>query len=156
MTSISRAATRAAKRPPKVLCIDDDPDISKAIKLRLETHGIDVLRAFDGMPGFWTALDTRPDVIICDMVMPNGDGNHLFRRFQSHTLTKDVPIIILTAQTNPALRRLMLSLGVAAYLTKPIVFDELLRELRPFLPILKCSAQESGLPPARPVRDILP
>ena len=68
---------------PKILCIDDDPDISQAIKFQLEPYGVDVFRAFDGMPGYWTALTTRPDVIICDMVMPDGEGNYLLSRFRS-------------------------------------------------------------------------
>jgi DNA-binding response OmpR family regulator len=126
--------TPGEPRGLKVLCIDDDPEVTKAIKLRLEAYGVEVIRAFDGMPGFWTALDTRPDAIICDMVMPDGEGNYLFCRFRSHTLTKDVPIIILTGQANPALKRQMLSLGVDAYLAKPLVFDELLGELRRLVP----------------------
>ncbi|HEX3725912.1 MAG TPA: response regulator [Pirellulales bacterium] len=129
------ASTEPPQRTqPRVLVIDDDPQISQAIKFRLETYGIEVVRAFDGMPGFWTALETRPDVIVCDLVMPDGEGNYLLSRFRSHTFTKDVPIIILTGQTNPALKRQMLSLGVSAYLTKPLVFDELLAELRLTLP----------------------
>jgi len=122
-------------RKLKVLCIDDDPEITKAIKLRLEPHGVEVVRAFDGMQGYWTALDTRPDVIICDMIMPDGEGNYLFARFRSHSLTKDVPIIILTGAANPALKRQMLSVGVDAYLAKPLVFDELLSELRRLAPL---------------------
>lgn len=129
MTTVPDQLAADARRP-KVLCIDDDPDVSKAIKLRLEQHGFEVIRAFDGMQGFWTALDTRPDAIICDMVMPDGEGNYLFSRFRSHTLTKDVPIIILTGQANPALKRQMLSVGVDAYLAKPLIFDELLGELQ--------------------------
>ncbi len=117
------------RRRPKVLCIDDDPHVSQAIMMRLRPLGVDVIRAFDGMQGFWTGLDTRPDVIITDLRMPDGEGNYIFGRFQAHPLTKDVPVIVLTGETNPAVRRTMLSLGVAAYFTKPWNFDELRQEL---------------------------
>ncbi len=119
----------AARRRPKVLCIDDDPHVSQAIMMRLRPLGVDVIRAFDGMQGFWTGLDTRPDVIITDLRMPDGEGTYIFGRFQAHPLTKDVPVIVLTGETNPAVRRTMLSLGVAAYFTKPWNFDELRQEL---------------------------
>ena len=112
-----------------MLCIDDDPHVSQAIMMRLRPLGVDVIRAFDGMQGFWTGLDTRPDVIITDMRMPDGEGNYIFNRFQSHPLTKDVPVIVLTGETNPAVKRTMLSLGAAAYFTKPWNFEELRQEL---------------------------
>jgi DNA-binding response OmpR family regulator len=114
----------------KVLCIDDDPDISKVLKIRLAAYNVEVLRAFNGMHGYWTAVGERPDAIICDMSMPEGDGNYIFSRLKSHPLTQDVPVIVLTGQRNPALKRTMLSLGVEAYLEKPLIFDELLRGLR--------------------------
>ncbi len=116
-------------RRPKVLCIDDDPHVSQAIMMRLRPLGVDVIRAFDGMQGFWTGLDTRPDVIITDLRMPDGEGNYILTRFQAHPLTKDVPVIVLTGETNPAVRRMMLAMGVSAYFTKPWNFDELRQEL---------------------------
>jgi len=120
-----------------VLCIDDDPDVSKALMIRLRPYGVDVLRAFEGMRGYWTALATRPDVIILDLKMPDGEGNYICGRFKSHSLLKDVPVIILTGAANPGMHRLMLSMGADAYLMKPLVFDELLRELRRHLVLPK-------------------
>jgi DNA-binding response OmpR family regulator len=119
---------------PTILCIDDDPEIPDALSLRLERYGIDVIPAFQGMQGFWTALDARPDAVLCDLVMPGGEGNHIVRRLKSHALTKDVPILILTCHKNPAVKRELLSLGVSAYLTKPLVLDQLLDELRAVWP----------------------
>ena len=114
---------------PKILCIDDDPDISKILKLRLEPYGVDVLRAFNGMQGYWTAMDMHPDVIITDMSMPDGEGNYIVGRLKSRSATDRVPVIVLTGQSNPASRRLMLSIGADAYLMKPINLPELLAEL---------------------------
>lgn len=117
-------------RRPRVLAIDDDPDISGAVAMRLQPYGIDVLRAFNGMQGYWTSMDSRPDVILIDLIMPDGQGNYIVSRLKDHPLTKKTPIIVLTGQANPGLKRQMLGLGVDAYLTKPINWDELLRELR--------------------------
>jgi DNA-binding response OmpR family regulator len=119
---------------PRILCIDDDPGISDALSLRLDRYGIDVVPAFQGMEGFWKALDARPDAVICDLVMPGGEGNHVVSRLKSHALTQDVPILILTGHKNPAVKRQMLSVGVSAYLTKPLVFADLLRALRAVWP----------------------
>lgn len=119
---------------PKVLVVDDDPDISKAIQIRLQKFGIQVARAFNGMQGYWTALKEQPDLIIMDYHMPEGYGNYLLGRLQSHTLTNSIPVIVLTGQhignnKDYALERELLSLGATAFLTKPLEFESLLKEL---------------------------
>lgn len=119
----------SASYRPKILCIDDDPEISKILKLRLEPYGVDVLRAFNGMQGYWTAMDMNPDVIITDLSMPDGEGNYIMGRLKSRTATEKVPVIVLTGQSNPSTRRLMLSIGADAYLMKPLNLPELLSEL---------------------------
>ncbi|MEX0978255.1 MAG: response regulator [Pirellulales bacterium] len=135
----ARQPTPAVDVPKRtrVLCIDDDPDISKLLKIRLAAFNIEVLRAFNGMHGYWTAVGERPDAIICDMCMPEGDGNYIVSRLKSHPLTQNVPVIVLTGQGNQGLKRTMLSLGVDAYFSKPVVFDELLRALRVHLDLPK-------------------
>jgi CheY-like chemotaxis protein len=127
-----------------VLCIDDDPEISKILKKRLSTYGVNVLRAFGGMQGFWTAVDSRPDVIISDMAMPDGDGSYILGRIKSHPLTEDVPVIILTGQTNPGVKRAMMSMGVSAYLTKPLIFSDLLQALREHIELPEKPNQDSS------------
>lgn len=122
---------------PRILCIDDDPDISKILKLRLEPFGVDVLRAFNGMQGYWTALDMRPDMIILDMVMPDGAGNYIFGRLRSHPLTEKVPVLMLTGVNTPGVRRQMFGMGVDAYLTKPLDFNTLLDHIRQYVPLVQ-------------------
>ncbi|HEX4129203.1 MAG TPA: response regulator [Pirellulales bacterium] len=133
-----------AKKTPLVLCIDDDPDISRIITLRLARYNVEVRRAFKGMQGYWASLDIRPDVIISDMVMPDGEGTYLFARLQAHSLTKGIPFIVLTGQASPALKRQMLSLGASAYLKKPMVFEELLEHLRKHIPLEEPSGDTSS------------
>ncbi len=114
----------------RVLVIDDDPDISRALAMRLKPYGIEVLQALSGLQGYWTALDAHPDLVITDMSMPDGEGNYIVGRFKSHPLTKDIPVIVVTGQDNAGVKRLMLGLGVDAYLRKPIAIEELLQQMR--------------------------
>ena len=131
---------------PRVLVIDDDPAVSRSIAIRLRPLGVDVFHAFNGMQGYWTGLDVAPDVIISDLKMPEGEGNYILSRFRSHPLTKSVPMIILTGETNPAVKRTMLSLGVVAYFTKPWSFDELLEELGRHINLHSAPADHVHLP----------
>jgi DNA-binding response OmpR family regulator len=88
-----------------------------------------VLRAFNGMQGYWTALDMQPEVVILDMVMPDGGGNYIMGRLRSHPLTEKVPVIMLTGVNTPGVRRQMFGLGVDGYLTKPLDFDALIEHV---------------------------
>lgn len=120
---------------PTVLAIDDDPDISKALQIKLRPYGVNVLRAFNGMQGYWTALREKPDIIICDFEMPEGKGNYILGRLKSHTITANTPIFILTGRTigghrDHALERDLKALGATAFLAKPIDFATLLAELQ--------------------------
>jgi DNA-binding response OmpR family regulator len=145
-----KRGTRAAQLPgadrespgtrPKIISIDDDPDFSEVLKRRLEPHGVDVFRAFSGMQGFWTCLDVRPDVIITDLQMIDGDGNYILHRLRAHSLTQNTPVIILTGEKNPAMKRQLLSQGVEAYLNKPLMMNELLEHLRPFVRLASAPA----------------
>lgn len=137
---LSESATGGASDRPKVLCIDDDPELSKSLKLRLELYGVEVLRAFNGMQGYWTALDMNPDLILLDLLMPEGEGNYIFGRLKMHPLTAKVPVVVLTGQNTPAMRRKMFGLGVDGFLTKPVNFDALLEMLRQYLPLGSLSA----------------
>lgn len=115
---------------PKVLIIDDDHEISAALSLRLNTFGVDVVPAFSGMDGYWRAMVMRPDLILCDMNMPDGDGNYILGRLQMHSLTKDIPVIFITGQTDPSLRRTMMTKGAAGYFKKPLNTKLLIDEMR--------------------------
>jgi CheY-like chemotaxis protein len=120
---------------PKILCIDDDPEISACLKMRLEPLGVDVLRAFNGMQGYWTALHTQPELIILDLMMPEGGGNYIVGRLRAHPLTAKIPVLMLTSVNTPGVRRLMIGLGVDGFLTKPVDFTKLLEHIREYVPL---------------------
>ena len=118
------------EKRPKVLCIDDDAEITKAMQLRLEHCGFVVLRAQSGAEGLRLAMEERPDAIVTDLVLPEGEGIYILRQLKSHVDTKDIPVIVLTGQGYAAIKRQVVHAGADSYLTKPVDFTELLQLLR--------------------------
>ena len=113
-----------------MLCIDDEEDITRAIKLRLEHSGIDVICAQNGKDGVRLALEERPDAIVSDLVLPDGEGMFILRQIKSNPVTQHISVIILTGQGYESIKRQVLQAGAAAYLTKPVNFSELLQTIR--------------------------
>ena len=120
---------------PVVLCIDDDPEISEAIAVRLGRYKVDVLRAFHGMHGLCLAVTCRPDLIITDLNMPQGGGSYIIEKLRSHPGTCGLPIIVLTGQRNSEAEVTVRQLGAEQVLTKPIHFNELSAAINKFVPL---------------------
>jgi len=110
---------------PWILCIDDDIEFSLMLKLRLEEHGVNVLRAFAGTEGYRYALISEARAIILDYEMNGGNGEYTLRRLKDNPLTVNVPVIVLTGQRDKALQRRMYNLGAACFLSKPVEWPQL-------------------------------
>ncbi|MGW8257288.1 MAG: response regulator, partial [Thermoguttaceae bacterium] len=113
----------------KILCIDDDTLIGKSIAARLRTYGIEVKVAKDGTTGYLQAISNRPDVILLDLQMPNGDGQYTLAKLREHSRTKDIPVVMLSAETHPGVQRKLMGLGAAGYLCKPLNWENFFIEL---------------------------
>lgn len=131
--------TTNGREQPTVLLIDDDHLYTAALQKRLEPHGFRVLRAFNGLEGYWMALKQKPHVIVTDYVMPNGYGDYVIGRLKNHPLTQSIPIIVLSGRDaggrvadhkDYGLERQLQSLGADFLLTKPVDFDVLLSHLQ--------------------------
>lgn len=120
---------------PSVLCVDDDPEISLAIALRLRDYEVDVLRAFYGSQGMWLAATEKPDLIITDVGMPSGTGDFVVECLKRNAQTEDIPIIVLTGHTDHRLRQQMLRLGVDEFFGKPVDGCDLLSAIESFIPL---------------------
>ncbi len=87
------------------------------------------------MQGFWKALKSKPDAIITDYIMPNGDGESLLIRLNNNALLKQIPVIVITGWAGDVencrdLKSEMLEhRGAAAFFTKPLDFDALIETL---------------------------
>ena len=126
-----------AGRRPRVLCIDDDPDISRSLEIRLTPLGVEVLRAVHGMHGFWLAMTERPDLIITDMRMPQGHGDYVAECLKANSDTSHIPIFVLTGTREAGVEQRMKKLGVERFFTKPVEFDYLRSRLAEYIDLVQ-------------------
>jgi len=111
-----------------ILIIEDDVKTARALAIRLEAAGYEVLTAPDGVEGVHHALHHRPDLIITDIWLPVGIGFSVAQRLQRAGLG-NIPLIFITASKLPGLKQAALQLGAAAYVEKPYDPDALLRTI---------------------------
>lgn len=114
----------------KILCIDDDPAVPAAIQARLSRFDVECHAAFFGMHGIWLTITEKPDLIITDMRMSNGEGSYVVQCLKARHDTCEIPIIVLTGRRDLETEQAMLLLGVQSYLHKPVHFDQLLAEIK--------------------------
>jgi two-component system KDP operon response regulator KdpE len=110
-----------------VLVVDDEPQIVRALRINLSARGYDVLTAHDGKTALRVAVDEKPDVVVLDLGLPDIDGVDVIAGLRGWT---SMPIIVLSARTESALKVEALDAGADDYVTKPFGMDELLARLR--------------------------
>lgn len=108
---------------PLVLVVDDDPDILDAICDILEVEQYRVARARNGVEALERVQAERPSVILLDLMMPVMDGVTFARVLRERSYARDVPILVISADGNPARAA---SVGARGYLAKPFDIDTLL------------------------------
>ena len=104
---------------PTVLVVEDDPTILQLLEVNFEMEGFIVLRAEDGERGLAVARESRPDVIVSDVMMPKMSGLELVQALKSSADTKSIPVILLSAKAQGADVRTGLEAGADDYVTKP-------------------------------------
>ena len=112
---------------PRILVVDDEPQLTRVLRTGLKSHGYDVRAAADGLAGFEAFNDWHPDLVITDLAMPNVDGLDLCRRLRA---ISQVPIIVLSAKGEEKTKVEALDLGADDFVTKPFGIDELLARMR--------------------------
>ncbi|MBL8953318.1 MAG: response regulator [Myxococcaceae bacterium] len=115
---------------PTALVLEDDDAVRVLVQKLLESDGFTVMTAADGLEGLMRLEETVPDVILCDMMMPNLDGMTFTRAIKKHAGTRNVPVIFLTAKTDTRTMAEGISAGAKFYLTKPFNHAELLQKVR--------------------------
>ena len=88
---------KVPSRPPRVLVVDDNPDVSSCLSVRLEAAGYEVMTAFDGEEGLTSALENLPDAVVLDVQMPKRDGLSVLRELRADARTKNTAIVMLSA-----------------------------------------------------------
>ena len=117
-------------RKKKILIVDDERDIVKALKIRLEHNGYNVVAAFDGAQGIFMAHKEKPSLIILDIRMPAGDGFSVAEKLKQSSQTQRIPIIFLTGSPERNAEERAMEVGARFYIKKPYDPEDLLDAVR--------------------------
>jgi two-component system cell cycle response regulator DivK len=115
---------------PRILVVDDDPNSRKIIELMLLSHGYSLLFAENGREAVARAIESTPDLILMDVLMPIMNGHEATRLIKADARTRSIPIVALTALAFASDRQEALAVGCDDYLSKPFTRRELLEMVR--------------------------
>lgn len=116
--------TPAVNRP-RLLVIDDSPDVHRLLTARLRTENLTIVSAQNGADGLKTAVAEPPAIILLDIEMPDMDGFEVLRALKDNPATLEVPVIILSGHTTMQDKVTAFDLGAVDYVTKPFEPTEL-------------------------------
>lgn len=119
----------------KVLIVDDEEDIQKLLKIRLEQEGFIVLIAGDGEEGIRLSELEMPDLIILDIMMPNIDGYSCLKEIRRIPKTKNIPILMMSGKEEEKVRDLFAFQKISGYLEKPFELDNLVAKAKEILKV---------------------
>ncbi|MBO0849209.1 MAG: response regulator [Pseudonocardia sp.] len=111
----------------RVLVVDDDAQILRALRINLAARGYEVLTAMDGAGALRAAADGHPDVVVLDLGLPDMEGTDVIAGLRGWT---QVPIVVLSARSDSSEKVDALDAGADDYVTKPFGMAELLARLR--------------------------
>jgi CheY-like chemotaxis protein len=118
----------------KILVIEDEADLRANVARFLKAEGYAVTAVANGAAGVETALGQMPDLIVCDIAMPEMDGFGVLFSLRENVTTAQIPFIFLTASTRTYDREWGVQLGANDYITKPFTLEQLLEAIRKRLP----------------------
>jgi two-component system KDP operon response regulator KdpE len=134
--------TGAPEKPAKILVVDDEAQIRRALGSILSTRGYKAIFASDGSEGLDLAIDQNPDLVILDLAMPGMEGLDVCRELRTWYTA---PILVLSVRGSDADKIAALDMGADDYVTKPLSAGELLARVRALL------RRASGQAASRPV-----
>lgn len=110
----------------KILVIEDHPPMRENLVLMLEMEGFEVLWAEQGRRGLELARSASPDLVLCDVMMPELDGYRVLEALRADPATATIPFLFLTAKGEKLDQRTGMNLGADDYLVKPVSKDDVL------------------------------
>ena len=126
-----------------VLIIDDAVHIRRLVSRMLEQAGFRTLEAGDGLQGLRCLREKKPDVVTCDLSMPNMNGHEFLLAAKSDPTTHHIPVIIVTAIGQEGEAEIATEMGADAYLTKPFSSSSFIETIQT---LLKEAAHKQPLP----------
>jgi DNA-binding response OmpR family regulator len=114
----------------KVLLADDDRVLTHLLSVRLRAKGCKITVAHDAMQVLMAAMRDQPDAIVLDHQMPGGTGLEALRKLKVSAKTSHIPVLVLSATTDPAVQEQVRSIGADEFLAKPVEPDALYERLQ--------------------------
>ena len=114
----------------KILVIDDEHELIKAIGIRLKASGFNVITADNGFDGIEVAKRERPDLIILDLIMPQFDGFQACKRLKSDPETKAIPVVVCSAAGQKNIESEIKDIGANDFIAKPFDTSKLLEVIK--------------------------
>lgn len=115
---------------PCILIIEDDIDIKETTQEILEMEDYEVITTKDGKEGITSAIENKPDLILCDIRMPEKDGFEVFQELKENLITTNIPFIFVTAKAEKNDAKTGLEMGANFYLIKPYTEEDLLAAVK--------------------------
>jgi len=125
------AASRAPR--PLVLVVEDEAALATMLRYNLERQGYRVEEATDGQEALLRIIETRPDLVLLDWMLPSMSGIEVCRQIRHRPETRDLPVIVVTARTEDQDAVRGLNTGADDYIIKPFNMDALLARMRALL-----------------------
>ena len=113
-----------------ILVIEDEPNILANTMDILRFEGFEPLGAENGREGIRLARANPPELILCDIMMPECDGYEVLNAVRAHEPTASVPLVMMSAKVDQATLREVIAMGASDYLAKPFTMPELLTVVR--------------------------
>jgi PAS domain S-box-containing protein len=129
----------SSQTPPVIFIIDDNPSNVKVLSETLKSFDYKTLVAMDGLSGIQKITKALPDLILLDILMPEIDGFETCQRLKQSEVTRDIPVIFMTALASTADKVKGLKLGAVDYVTKPFQEEELIARLELHLQLRRLS-----------------
>jgi DNA-binding response OmpR family regulator len=114
---------------PRILVVDDDPNIAETIQQRLTYYGCEVITAADGEEGLTKAADEKPDLILLDINMPVMNGHDMLKRLRGQEKMRDIPVIMCTVSDEAEDITVASSFNIRDYITKPFYCGDLVEKI---------------------------
>jgi DNA-binding response OmpR family regulator len=118
---------------PRILIVDDEPNIVLALELLMKREGYEIRTVGDGERAVEAVETFRPDLILLDVMMPRMDGYEVCQRIRADATLKDISIVMLTAKGREVEKEKGLALGADLYITKPFSTREVVRKVKELL-----------------------
>lgn len=120
-------------RKGKVLVVDDEVNITQILEFSIGSEGYEVLSASNGEEAVEKARREQPDLIILDIMMPRIDGYETCRILKANPLTRNIPVVLLTAKGRDIDKRLGYEVGATDYIIKPFSPGKLIERIHELL-----------------------